>query len=266
MLVLSQAGFAQDIPVPSPQVFLPPAIRGPETGAAEPPPRPLAVSESDAPTSMEAELRQFRSELREFQLLREEVARSTKAADAESDRASAQQRQELLDLLTAIAKSGMTRRATAVPAPSRSPEASSTPPVVAIPLEPFNLDNSVDVADPFALGKVLFRSGDFAGAEKAFRKVPVTSENELTLKYLLATCLRRQSHWQAAMDAYKSVAESNQDPVLRDLAKWQLDNIRWHQQSESQLEKMRQQREKREKRLDVVSPQAANIGRAKSSP
>ena len=41
--------------------------------------------------------------------------------------------------------------------------------------------------------------------------------------------------------------------MLRDLAKWQLDNIRWHQQSESQLEQMRQQREKRS---DAKSPSA----------
>ena len=117
-------------------------------------------------------------------------------------------------------------------------------------------DVSVDIADAFALGKVLFRTGDFVGAERAFRKASVTSENEMTVKYLLATCLRRQSRWQSAMDAYKVVAESNQDPVLRDLAKWQLDNIRWLQQSESQLDQMRKQREKQ---LDVSHGQSANL-------
>lgn len=242
--------------------FLPPSPATPSTDAAE----PMPVAPPNAPgvvdLSIEAEIKKFRTELRDFQALREDVSLGTKSTAADTERMALNQRQELLDLLAKLAKAGMNRKPaapviTAVPTqpqktqlpssaepPSESAaiETDATPSTP--PIEPFDFTGS-ETADPFALGKVLFRGGDFVGAEKAFRKARVSSENEMMLKYLLGTCLRRQSKWQLAIDAYKVVAESDSDPVLRDLAKWQLDNIRWHQQTENQLEQLRKQREKR---------------------
>ena len=67
----------------------------------------------------------------------------------------------------------------------------------------------------------------------------------MMLKFLTATCLRKRSQWKPASDAFRVVAGSNQDPVLRDLAKWQLDNMAWYQQTESHLDQMRAERDKR---------------------
>ncbi len=265
LLGLSESLSAQNGSTSSGQTFVPPPPGIPGTPNNEPLPLPVAPnpatvnSGSDSANDIEAELRQFRSELREFQAMREEVARNTKAAEADTDRSILQQRQEMLELLTKLAKNRVTRKTALPPAApaedeaeadlATEPELTTKPDdqtsAAVAPIGTENLDFSAEAADPFSLGKVLFRTGDFVGAEKAFRRATVAADNEMTLKYLLATCLRRQSKWKPSMDAYQIVAESNQDPVLRDLAKWQLENIRWHQQSESQLEQMRKQRMKK---------------------
>lgn len=262
VLALTDWAVAQNGAFAPDQNYLPPSPRkldGSSIGEPTPLPPSPAVVEPRGATNLEAELKQFRSELREFQSMREDVARNVRSTDASADDLSTHQRQELLDLLAKLAIKSLARKAAAAsPAtgdavtpvrptpPADSPTSQS---------ESQDFSDSIAIADSFALGKVLFRQGDFVGAEKAFRKTIANAENEMTLKYLVATCLRRQSRWQPAIDAYKVVAESNQDPVLRDLAKWQLENIRWHQQSETQLEQMRKQREKRS---DTPNAQSAN--------
>lgn len=281
LAVLVPIGFAMAQPLPPAPT---PVLPTPQPGAtsnvkADPEPLPLPAN---APTavelpSIEAELKRFRDEMREFQSLREEVARSTKSATTEAERASIQERQDLMDLLSKLAKKNADRKSIPPLPPQldippipeeaiddtgigvRVPRASETFDFSRANSEgadASDVTGSLDPADSFALGKVLFRSGDFVGAEKAFRKANVTPENEMTLKYLLATCLRRQSQWKAASEIYKLVSDSNQDPVLRDLAKWQIDNIRWHQQTEMQLDQFRKQREKQgsPKKTSSVSP------------
>ena len=267
----SQGGFP---PPPQPDNFLPPSPTKAEgQNDSEPQQLPGVAPSAEASTNLEAEFRQLRNQLREFQLLREDLSRATKTTELEADKVSSKQRQDLLDMLTKLAKVSVARKAAAAAAaigssttssspiddaendvPTRLPAQSEprqsiptlppdSPSIPALPEDSASLATEVDEADAFALGKVLFRTGDFVGAERAFRKASVSPENEMTLKYLLATCLRRQSRWKPALETYKSVAESNQDPVLRDLAKWQLENIRWQQQSESQLEQMRKVRQ-----------------------
>jgi len=274
LLSLTRLTYAQSDNAPE---FLPPSPTNPGTETAEPMPLPPAPSApGDAELTIEAEIKKFRTELREFQSIREDVSLGTKTTAADTERMALQQRQELLDLLAKLAKAGMNRRpappaSTTTPGQNRKtqPSEPANPPdepdltseiepnPQTTPIEPIDIAGS-EIADPFGLGKVLFRGGDFVGAEKAFRKAKVSSENEMMLKYLLATCLRRQSKWQPAIEAYKTVAESNLDPVLRDLAKWQLDNIRWHQQTENQLEQLRKQREKR---TDSTKSPSASLSR-----
>ena len=208
VLGLSTRALAQNDSVPAPRNTFPPAVRQPESQIPEPSPRALLGDDLDAASSIEAELRQFRSELREFQSVREEVAHSAQTVDRDNDRISLQQRKDLVELLTRLAKKGVGRKpavASAVPAPGLTPTPSTAPmesePMVEQPRE-IDVEISDEVADPFALGKVLFRAGDFVNAEKAFRKVNATSENAPTLNYLIATCLRRQSKWQSAVDVY----------------------------------------------------------------
>ncbi len=210
------------------------------------PPRTLDPVQTGAEGSLEEELRLLREELKEFQTLGEDVRRTTKDAEAENDRAAMRQRQELLDLLTRLATRGAAKKPLA-DVPSKEPSTRSAEPLPPQPAAEATPSFPVpdDVVDPFSLGKVLFRSGDYVAAEQAFRKAKPTDENRQMLKYLIATCLRKRSQLPQAIEAYRSIASSDQDPVLRDLARWQIENIRWHQQTELQLEQMRQQRESR---------------------
>lgn len=196
----------------------------------------------DSATSFEAEVEALRADLQSFHALSEEVARIARAAEADADRTNVRQRQEMLDILTRLATQGIAKKPGA-----RTEDRKPAPVDVAIPPapEPVEAPAVTDAAvDQFALGKVLFRANDFAKAEQAFRKVPPTEENRLMLKYLIATCLRKRSQWQPAIDTYREVAASDKDPVLRDLAKFQLDGIRWNQETEKQIEQIRKQREK----------------------
>jgi hypothetical protein len=254
LLTMVESSVAQQSAPPPPPAdldYLPPSPRKFDADIAEPSPLPpnATIVEPRSVANIETELQQFRSELREFQAIREEVARSTRSADSAADDVSARQHQELVELLAKLAKRSLMKKI-GLPQPQSgaAPQnvQNTQPPLTGqSSTNPSDAADSLEIADPFQLGKVLFRQGDFVAAEKAFRKTPVTADNDITLKYLVATCLRRQSRWQAAAEAYKSVAESNQDPVLRDMAKWQLENIHWNQQTEAQLHQMRQHREKR---------------------
>lgn len=192
--------------------------------------------------SFENELEHLRQEIAAAKTLRERVVTET----AESPEAQAPnrqaQRQELFDLLAKLAA----RKPSPEPSPAKptvteerlgkpTPEQVTQPPTA----HPLITDK---IVDPFALGRALFRAEDYRGAELAFRKVKVTEENRVLLQYLIATCLRKQSQWEQAVRAYRVVAENEVDPALRDLAIWQLENIRWHQQTEAQLKQLREWR------------------------
>jgi tetratricopeptide (TPR) repeat protein len=197
--------------------------------------------------SFEEELEGLRRDIAATKTLREQAA--VEAGQAiESETLATQQRNELLELLTKLA--------TQKPSPQPAPTPDNTAPR-AVPStlktttrKPATESDSAaahplitdKVVDPYGLGRALFRTGDYRGAEQAFRKVKVTDDNRVMLQYLIATCLRKQSKWEQAVKAYRVVAENNDDPVLRDMATWQLENIRWHQRTESQLEQLRELR------------------------
>ncbi len=239
--------FAQDY-IPS-QSFIPssPMQGVPELNAVPLPAAPLASppatdipsrssSFNNAGETLEGELDALRSDLRSFHSLSEEVARNARAAEADADRTMIRQRQEMLDILTKLATQGLTKKAEPPARPklvlATKPEAIAVPTVT---------DSAVD---QFALGKSLFRAGEYVKAEQAFRKVVVNDDNHLMVKYLIATCLRKRSQWKGAVEVYREVAASDKDPVLRDLANFQLDGIRWNQETELQIEQLRKQRER----------------------
>lgn len=241
--LVSLALFALAIPVAAQEPDVPRPLEtfesqvAPELNSVPQPAQPKPMTTGS--TALDAELEALRADLRTFHVLGDEVARSLRAAEAEADRTLIRQRQEMLDILTRIATQGIKK-----PEPKqeevRKPEP-ITPPAPDSTSPPVVSDKAVD---QFALGKVLFRAGEYAKAEQAFRKVPSNSENAPMLKYLIATCLRKQSQWTAACDLYREVADSDKDPVLRDLAKFQLDGIRWNQETEQQIQQLRKQRER----------------------
>lgn len=240
LLMMAQSVVGQDDIVPrpldpidrltAPELMTVPRSTGPGNS--------LDPGSSTGPSTLENEIEALRADLQAFHALSDEVARSARSAELEADRTMLRQRQEMLDILTKMATQGLSRKPEAkVKAAPAEPVAPPTPDSVIVP--PVT-DTAVD---HFALGKVLFRAGEYPKAEQAFRKVTPTDDNRLMLKYLIATCLRKRSQWQAAIDTYREVAESDKDPVLRDLAKFQLDGIRWNQDTEKQIEQLRKQRE-----------------------
>ena len=194
------------------------------------------------PTELEIEVEALRADLRTFHVLSDEVARGVRDAESEADRTLVRQRQEMLDILTRIATQGIARKTEpAPPKPKEEPPEPVIPPTPDSAFVPHVTDRAVD---HFALGKALFKAGEYARAEQAFRKVTPGADNTIMLKYLVATCLRKQSNWPAAAELYREVADSEKDPVLRDLAKFQLDGIQWTQETEKQIEQLRKQRQK----------------------
>lgn len=194
--------------------------------------------------SFDVELEQLRQEIAAIKTSREQVATEAQQPISHDAAEAHEQRRELLDLLTKLATKNLTPKPAAEPVkmvPKSAPKTNSS-----------KSDSSsssghplitTKIVDAYALGRALFRAEDYVGAEQAFRKVKVTDDNRVLLQYLVATCLRKQSRWEPAAKAYRIVAENKDDPALRDLAEWQLENIRWHQKTESQLEELRQLRE-----------------------
>jgi tetratricopeptide (TPR) repeat protein len=242
LLAIAAPLLAQDLAVPRPLESVERQTIPELTPFPTPTGPRLPVDSDGGLTTLESEIEALRADLQSFHALSSEVARSARAADAEADRTLLRQRQEMLDILTKLATQGLTRRPTRNPADVKA--SNGAEPVHAPPADSTIVPEVTDAAvDQFALGKVLFRAGEFAKAEQAFRKVAVTDDNRLMVKYLIATCLRKRSRWQEAMESYREVAASDTDPVLRDLAKFQLDGIRWNQETENQIEQLRKQRE-----------------------
>ena len=216
--------------------------------AADSPPTRALGESGLASEPFDLELEGLRQDIATLKSLRDQVAAESNQP-LSSDAATAQeQRRELLDLLTKMATKGVSPRVvpepplplTPVPAPERPNRAATEAKPATKVAQPRSADK---IVDPFALGRTLFKAGKFREAEQAFRKVKVTDDNRVLMQYLVATCLRKQSLWDQAAKAYRIVSENKDDPALRDLAAWQLENIRWSQQTESQLEKLRQLRE-----------------------
>lgn len=231
---------------------------------AVPEPSDASVSgdavKTEAPAaSFETELEQLRHDLAAIKTLREQAATEVGQPISTDSQATQRERRELMDLLTKLATKRVTPKLVPVaPEPLAPPVA---PPElkhdftrsVAKASEPHPLVTD-KVLDPFALGRALFKAGDYVGAEQAFRKAKVNDDNRVMLQYLIATCLRKQQQWEQAAKAYRVVAENKDDAALRDLAVWQMDNIRWYQQTEAQIEQLRQLREPPADAPEVVPP------------
>ena len=199
--------------------------------------------------SFDLEMERLRQDIAATRSLREQIADEVDQPLSTDAVASEQSRRELLELLTKLATRNVSSKTEPIP----------VKPQAATPVPPLR-DNTTKIelssneaavhplitdkmVDSYALGRALFRARDFIGAEQAFRKTKLTDENRVMLQYLIATCLRKQSRIDQAAKAYRIVAENKDDLALRDLALWQLENMRWNQQTELQLDQVRRLRE-----------------------
>ncbi len=246
---------------------------------ARPPTTPSAAAsrEESVIASLDRELQLLRTERQSLRLPRDELLQTTHQAKdlsaAEGNilrKAGEPQRRQLNDLLSRLAAQGLKRKAdngaprqlasdTEVAKQresARSPTGGSEP--TASPTDSQSARNpigqgqplgkpTVPIAtapdSPFASGKDLFRAGDYDGALIAFRKIDLnglSEANRLLVRYLTATCLRKQGRLKEAEAEYTVVANSRADAVLADNARWQLGTIRWRRDLEGQISKLRQ--------------------------
>lgn len=216
------------------------------------------AQQSEAPLSQslsfDAELEQLRKDIASTKELREKSAAEAGLPYEGDADAAQEQRRILLELLTKLAAKKVEPKANWEPPPPPaivSPSATKSEQAHSPAVKSGSPDSneaphpliSEKIVDPYALGRALFRANDYVGAEQAFRKVAATNENRVLVQYLVATCLRKQSKWEQAAKAYRTIAEQKEDPTLRDFAIWQLDNIRWNQSTNKQLEELRKLRQ-----------------------
>ena len=245
LFALSAPAFCQELPLP--RLLGSPDLPQRNFESRSVPPRspvpPRAVDTSVNSSILESELEALRADLQAFHAVSEDVARSARDVESKSDRSANQQRQEVLDLLTKLATQGINKKSAKEQTPAPQVSRKESPALETRDSE-ISLTITDSTVDAFALGKVLFKSGEFQKAEQAFRKVAQTDDNRELLKYLIATCQYRRKRITEATEGYRELAASNKDPVIRDLAKFQLDGIRWLQQVEQELDQLRKDREK----------------------
>jgi len=117
------------------------------------------------------------------------------------------------------------------------------------PVRPkFPSDEGTKPIDPLSQAQSLYRSGDFEAALRAFRLVDsaaLANEDRSFVQYMIASCLRQLGQLSEASNVYRDVAEAREDAFISECAIWQLSNIRWRKDLETQLEEMRQRRKAR---------------------
>jgi len=103
----------------------------------------------------------------------------------------------------------------------------------------------VNAPNPLALGMALFKAGNHQDALHVFRLVPtdgLPTGEKMPIKYLVATCLRKQGTFDEAANLYREVANYGGDETLAVCAQWQLASLRWHKETRDRLESIRARR------------------------
>lgn len=220
-----------------------------------PPPKDTLLAPSDDEFS--SALSALRKELDEVRVVRQQTATSSSGgnnADFEGALSAVRQRRQLLEMLQKLATSGPkkseARQQTKTEKKADTPEDEAA----------IQLDIGGQVNDPFGLGKSLFRLGDFARAEQAFRLVPNNGSNEFIMKYLIACCLRKQKKIPEAVATYQDIIQNSEDKMLSESARWHINNLRWQQQMDVQLKRLREIQQKPEIDTGDSAPAPANPG------
>ena len=229
---------------------------------------PLPATEDDTPHLPLAEIRQFLQKLkREREGLDNDRTKAIQlaqdSATTESDEI-AKLRLQLGNLLNALntKKSAPGLSATPLPAAPKKlelpiapnmesprpqtqgqPQVQPLPPVGPEPAPPtFEVGGALD---PLALAQALFRVGNYPGALKAYRLMPLEglkADERAPVQYMIATCLRKLGNTDEAAVLYREVANSRGDEQLAACAQWQLNALRWRKDMNEQLARIRQRR------------------------
>jgi hypothetical protein len=170
----------------------------------------------------------------------------------------------LLTYLAAVKKGGSAEPPPRLPAPRKTeiePPKTTTPqtplPIIEEPITKKQDKTDVKekvrfshVPDPLTLAHALFKAGNYADALYAYRLVPLdglTASERVPVKYMIATCLKKQGKTEEAAGIFREIANSPGDEQLAACAQWQLGAMRWHKDLQEQLERVRQRRQALEK-------------------
>ena len=234
---------------------------------AEPPrpvekPNTIDVSTDEFDQSLEA----LRSELQAVRAIRQK-ARPALEATRNTDvvESTVLQRRQLLDALQRLAtarsntvvaqtqpmkteppKAALPRIESPITEPPKFPPSKFPPSKTELPkTEPpstIELPGSPErTNEAFARGRAAFQLGDFAEAERQFRLVADTGENQWYAKYLLASSLRHQKKLPEAFVLYDEIIQQSGDATLQESARWQTANMRLQQTLDGQLQRLRKQ-------------------------
>ncbi len=127
------------------------------------------------------------------------------------------------------------------------PVAKGDPPDSAVNALPTPPPTAGKVVDLPALADSLFQAGDHEGALGIYRLMESTvqsNQDRIAIQYQIACCFRKLGRLNEAAALYREIISADQDRILADCATWQLEAIRWRRDLESQLQQIRQRREK----------------------
>lgn len=156
------------------------------------------------------------------------AAPDVKGTDTAAEKAKLQA--ELLALL---------KRMSANPSP---PMPTPVPPVAVAPKPRSDTDTAKSL-DPVREGMALFRESDFESARLIFQRIdPATlpsKEDRAFVRYMIASCHRRQGRTGDAEVIYREVANSRDDEFLASYATQQLSLISSERELQAQLGELR---------------------------
>lgn len=105
--------------------------------------------------------------------------------------------------------------------------------------------------DVLHLAQTLFRAERYEEALAAFRQVDLKgrrAEERAPIVYLTAICLHQVGKADEGITLLREAANSRGDERFAAYAQWQLENLRWHRETQGRLQDIRQRRLATEKR------------------
>jgi TolA-binding protein len=228
---------AQDLPQPRKDPSAParlPDLSGSGGGEAAP---------SRAAGELQRLLDQLRAQREALRQERTRADRQTEHGPGDNEEEMARLRRRMNELMDRLGS--RTGTAVAPPAPPPEPGAGSSAPPAPGVAGGTGGRGGTSVIDPVALAQNLFQAGEYAAALEAYRRVPLEgkrAEERMPVRYMIATCLRKLGKTEEAAAVYREVAGSKGDEFTAECARWQLNNLTWKRDIETQLAQLRQRR------------------------
>ncbi len=100
--------------------------------------------------------------------------------------------------------------------------------------------------DPIGLARVLYASKDYDGVLRTLRMTDMEmmdKQDRAFARYLIGSCLRMEGKRSEAAAMYREVADAKEDEFISECAVWQVQAMKFQQDTQSQLEDSAKRRE-----------------------